>query len=104
MNNAVYGQTMENVRNRINVELARNKKDHLKWAFKTSYILQKIFDNNLVAIRKNKVTLMLNKPAYIGICILELCKVLRYDFHYDCIKNKYGKRILKDYYSQTLIV
>ena len=69
-----------------------------------SYILHKIFDNNLVAIRKNKVTLMLNKPAYIGIRILELCKVLMYDFHYDCIKNKYGKRILKDYYSQTLIV
>ena len=84
MNNAVYGQTMENVRNRINVDLARNKKDHLKWESKTSYIIHKIFDNNLVAIRKNKVTLMLNKPAYIGMCILELSKVLLYEFHYDC--------------------
>ena len=33
---------------------------------------------------------MLNKPAYIGVCILELSKVLMYEFHYDCIKNKYG--------------
>ena len=50
----------------------------------------KIFDNDLVAIHKNKVTLMLNKPAYIGICILELSKVLMYEFHYDYIENKYG--------------
>ena len=50
----------------------------------------KIFDNNLVALRKNKVTLTLNKPAYTGTCILELSKVLTYEFHYDCIKNKYG--------------
>ena len=50
----------------------------------------KIFDINLIAIRKNKVTLTLNKPAYIGICMLELSKVLMYEFHYDYLKNKYG--------------
>ena len=51
---------------------------------------QKIFDNDLVAIRKNKITLMLNKPAYIRMRILELCKVLMYKFYYDYITNKYG--------------
>ena len=50
----------------------------------------KIFDNDLVAVRKSKVTLTLNKPAYVGICILELSKVLMYEFHYDYMKNKYG--------------
>ena len=34
--------------------------------------------------------LALNKSAYIGMCILELSKVLMYQFHYDHIKNKYG--------------
>ena len=38
----------------------------------TKLMSHKIFDNDLVAIRKNKVTLTLNKPAYIGMCILEL--------------------------------
>ena len=52
----------------------------------------KIFDNDLVAIRKNEVTLTLNKPAYIGICILELSKVLLYEFHHDYIKNKYSNK------------
>ena len=51
---------------------------------------QKIFDNDLVVIRENKVTLTLNKPTYIGMCILHLSKVLMYEFHYDYIKNKYG--------------
>ena len=49
----------------------------------------KICDNNFVAIRKSKVTLTLNKPTYIGMCILKLTKVLMYEFHYDYIKNKY---------------
>ena len=50
----------------------------------------KIFDHDLAAIHKSKVTLTINKPAYIGMCILELSKVLMYKFHYDYIKRKYG--------------
>ena len=50
----------------------------------------KIFDNDLVAVRKNKVTITLNKSTNIGMCILKLSKVLMYEFHYDYIKNKYG--------------
>ena len=80
---------MENLRNTIDIKPASNKKDYLKWTSKPSYMSHKIFDNDLVAIRKNKVTLILNKPAYIGMCILELSKVLMYEFHYDYTKNKY---------------
>ena len=62
----------------------------------------KIFNNHLVAIRKNKITLTLNKPAYIGLCILELSKVLMYEFHYHYIKIYLVKN--QGYYSQALIV
>ena len=41
-------------------------------------------------IRKNKVTLTLNKPAYIGMCVLGLSKVLTSEFPFDYIKSKYG--------------
>ena len=51
---------MENVRNRIDVKLVSNKKDYLKWTSKPSYMSHKIFDNDLVAICKNKVTSTLN--------------------------------------------
>ena len=80
---------MKNLRNRVDVKLVSNKRDYLKRTSKPSYMSHKIFNNDLVAIRKNKVTLTLNKPAYIGMCILELSKVLMYQFHYDYIKNKY---------------
>ena len=53
---------------------------------------RKLFDNNFVAICKSKATLKLNKPAYIGMCILKLSKVLMYEFHYDYIKNKYQNK------------
>ena len=43
-----------------------------------------------MAIRQSKVTLTLNKPAYVGMHILDLRKVLVYEFPYDYIKNKYG--------------
>ena len=81
---------MEALTSRVNVRLVRNKKDYLKRTSKPSYISQKIFGNDLVAIRKSKVTLTLKKPAYIWIYILDLSKVLVYEFHYDCIKDKYG--------------
>ena len=90
MNNTAYGKAMETVRNRIDVKVASNKKDYLKWATKQSYMLQKKFDNDLVAIPKSKVTLRLNKLAYVALCILDLRKVLLYKSHYDYIKNKHG--------------
>ena len=90
MSNSVYGRTTKNVRNRIDVKLVSNKKEYLKWTSKPSYLAHKIFDNDLVAIHKNKVKLTFNKPAYIGMSVLELSKVLMYEFHYYYIKHKYG--------------
>ena len=91
MNNAVHGKAMENIRNRIYVNLVSNKKDYLNWESKPSYVSHKIFDNNLVAICKNKVTLMLSKPTCIRMCILELSKVLMHEFHCDYINNECDK-------------
>ena len=53
MNNAVYGKTMEKLRNRIDVKLAsKKKKDYLKSEIKPKYISHKIFENDLAVIRK----------------------------------------------------
>ena len=81
---------MDNLRNRIDAKLVSNQKDYFKWTSKPSSMSHKTFNNDLVVIRKSKVTLTLKKPAYVGMCILDLSKVWMYEFHYDYIKNKYG--------------
>ena len=55
-------QIMGNLRNIIDVILVTEKKDSFKWKSNPSYICQKNFDNDLLAISKSKVTLKLNKP------------------------------------------
>ena len=69
MDNAVYGKTIENLRNRIDV--SKKKKKIFKMDIQTKLYVTKIFDNELVAMRKNKVTLTLKISAYIGMCILQ---------------------------------
>ena len=90
MNNAVFGKTMENLRKRVDVKLVNNEKKLMKWIARPTYVSSKIFNENLMAIHKIKEKLVLNRPSYVGMCILDLSKVLMYDFHYNYIKNKYG--------------
>ena len=53
-----------------------------------TYVNSKIFHENLLAVDKIKETLKLDRPAYVGICILDLSKTLVYDFHYNYIKKR----------------
>ena len=53
----------------------------------------KVFDNNLVAIRKNRIALTLSQPGYTGMWILDISKLLMCQFPYDYIKNKYGNNL-----------
>ena len=92
MNNSVFGKTMEDLRKSVDVRLVTNEKKLLKLTSKPTFVNSKIFNKNLVAVHKIKETITLNRPAYVGICILDLSKTLMYDFHYNYIKNKYSDR------------
>ena len=90
MNNSVYGKTIENLRKRVNVSLITDPDKLLKHSSKPTFVSCKIFNENLVAVHKIKETLTLNKPAYVGMSILDISKTLMYDFHYNYIKEKCG--------------
>jgi hypothetical protein len=90
MNNSVFGKTMENLRKIIDFRMVTNDTQLKKLSKKPTLVSFKIFNEDLVAVKKIKECLILNKPAYLGMCILDLSKTLMYDFHYNYIKEKYG--------------
>ena len=92
MNNSVFGKTMENIRNRVNIELVINKDRMRKLVAKPNYHHRTIFDENLIAVHMKRTSIKFNKPAYLGMRILDLSKTVMYDFHYDYIKPKYGDK------------
>ena len=55
-----------------------------------SFVSQKIIDKNFVAVHCKKKVLTLNKPIYVGFCILELSKLLMYQFHYDYVLKTFN--------------
>ena len=74
MNNSVYGKTMEILRVRVDVRLPTNTRYFQKLVNSPSYVSQKILNKNFIAVHIIKEVLMLNRPAYAGMCILDLIR------------------------------
>ena len=83
---------MENLRKRHDIKLVTDEKKLMKSTSKRTFVTGKIFNEKLVAVHKIKETVTLNRPAYLGMCILDLSKTLMYDFHYNYIKKKYDDK------------
>ena len=99
MSNSVFGKTLENIRNRVDIRLLSSDIKAKKLAGKPNYDCCTIFDENLVAVHMKKTKLYFNKPVYLGMSILDLSKSLMYDFHYNYTKTKYGDKA--NYFSPT---
>ena len=92
MNNSVFGKTIENIRKRQNIHLIDNRKKALKLTSKPNFDRCTIFDKHLIAVHMKNTEVYFNKPVYVGQAILDLSKTLMFDFHYNYIKEKYGKK------------
>ena len=92
MNNSVFGKTMENIRNRVDVKLVNDRDKAKKLTAKPNFKHLNIFCEDLIAIHMKKTSLTMNKPIYLGMCILDLSKTIMYEFHYNYIKPKYGDK------------
>ena len=86
-NNAVFGKTMENIRKHKDIKLVTNEKAHLKNVMKPNFKSRVFFGENLMGC---EIKVIMNKPVYLGQAILDLRKIVMYEFHYDYMKPKYG--------------
>ena len=89
MNNSVYGKTCENVRRYKNVKYAINKKEVdkiLRSPLLNDWI---IYNEDLASFEINPTSVTLNKPRAVGLTVLELSKLLMYDFHYNYFLKKF---------------
>ena len=90
MNNSVYGKQMENVRNRCDVKILTTPESFLK---QSNYETRTILDEETILLARKKQTVKLNKPIYGGFVVLEISKLLMYQFYYNVLKRKYGDKV-----------
>ena len=83
MNNAVFGKAMENVRKHRDIKLVTTEKRRNYLVSERNYHTTKFSPENVLAIEMRKTQILMNKPVYLGLSILDLSKTVMYEFWYD---------------------
>ena len=90
MDNSVFGKTMENIRKHRDIKSVTTDKKRSKLVSEPNIYAINLISENL-SMKKTKVKM--NKPIYLGLSILEISKILMYEFWYDYIKSKYNGNV-----------
>ena len=93
MNNAVFGKTMENVRKHRDIKLVTTDKKRSKLVSEPNYHTMNCISENLSIIEMKRTKAKMNKPIYLDLSILEISKILMYEFWYDYMKPKYDDHV-----------
>ena len=93
MNNSVFGKTMENMRKHRDIKLVITDKKRNKLVSEPNYHTINYISEDLSVIEMNKTKVKMNKPIYLGLSILEISKILMYEFWYDYMKPKYNDNV-----------
>ena len=101
MNNSVFGKTMENIRKHRNIKLVTAEEKYLHTVMCLNFKSGVLFGENLIGCEMGKIKVVMNKPVYLGQEILDLSKIVMYEFHYDYMVPKYGLEKLNLCYMDT---
>ena len=93
MNNSVFGKTMENIRKHRDIKLVTTDKKRSKLVSEPKFHAINLISENLSIIEMKKTKIKMNKPIYLGLSILEISKILMYEFWYGYIKPKYNDNV-----------
>ena len=97
MNNSVFEKTMENVRKHRDIKLVTTDKKRSKLVSEPNYHTISLISEDLSIIEMKKTKVKMNKPIYLGLSILEISKILMYEFWYDYMKPKYDNNVKLSY-------
>jgi hypothetical protein len=102
MNNAVFGKTMENVRNRIDFKFEMDDNYITKYMRKFNFKGVVEFPNeNITGLLMGKTNVKMTKPIAIGFSILDLSKLHMYKYHYEHVLEKHDYRDVKLLFTDT---
>ena len=93
MNNSVFGKTMENIRNHKDMKLVTSEQKFEKYVMKPNFENGRPFSKYLFAAEMGNTEIKMNKPVYLEQAMLDLSKTLMYEFHYDCMRPRYGSKV-----------
>ena len=93
MNNSIFGKTMENIRKHRDITLVTTDKKRRKLVSEPNYHTMNYISEDLSIIEMRRTKVKMNKPIYLGLSILEISKLLMYEFWYDYMKPKYGDKV-----------
>ena len=96
MNNSIFGKTMENIRKHRNIKLFNNEVDYLRAIMKPNFKSGMLFGPDLMGCEMGKIKITINGQA-----ILDISKIVMYEFHYDYMKRKYADNKLTLRYMGT---
>ena len=91
MNSAVLGKTMKNLRKHTNIKLVTTERRKNYLVSEPNYHNTKFFTENLLAIEISKTNIIMNKPVYLGLSILDLNKSVMNEFWYVYVRRKYSE-------------
>lgn len=95
-NNSVFGKTMENIRKRIDIHLRTTWDGRCgvrKLVAMPNFKRATIFDENFVAVEMKKTNILMDKPIAVGMAVLDISKVVMYEYYYNFLKKRYGDQI-----------
>ena len=93
INNSVFGKTMENKRKHREIKLVTTGKKRGKLVSEPNYHISNLISEDLSIIEMRKTKVKTNKPIYLGLSILEINKILMYEFWSDYMKPKYNDNV-----------
>ena len=87
-------KTMESIGKHIIFELVVDAKRASKIRSSPNFVNKKIYNENMVGYLKRHTIMKLEKPMILGLCILDISKIIQVNFHYIHINSNMVKVLL----------